>query len=66
MNDEQAKLAEVRRRMITDHHTDTSGSDASRWWSCRVCAWSWRHGQPELHEPSCPLRPVVKVLKEAP
>ena len=48
------RLAEVRRRMITDYYTGTS-PDSPHWWACRVCSWVWRNGEAELHEPSCPL-----------
>ena len=48
------RLAEVRRRMITDFWDGTSPM-AGHWWSCRVCTRTWRDGQPESHEPGCPL-----------
>ena len=49
------RLAEVRRRMITDFYTGTS-DDSPHWWTCRVCDYSWRHGEEDSHEETCPLK----------
>ena len=54
MNTEE-RLAEVRRRMITDFYKSAAPGSA-QWWSCQVCGWVWRENEAELHEPSCPLK----------
>ena len=50
----EARIAELRKRLIVEFYTGTEAK-ATRFLSCRVCGWSWRKGQPEAHEPSCPL-----------
>lgn len=55
---EQA-LRGVKLRMVRDHYTDTTGSDEFRRWVCYICEWGWRHGDAELHEPSCPLQALI-------
>mgnify|MGYP001585905410 CR=1 FL=1 len=52
------KWDEVRRRMIRDHCSGTSLA-SPHFWLCQVCAWAWRYGEPELHEPTCPLVEVT-------
>ena len=48
------RLAEVRRRMIIAFQTSTN-ADAPQWWACHICSWTWKDGEQELHEPTCPL-----------
>ena len=48
-------VGELRKRLIRDHYTDTTGSNDSRWWGCRVCEWVWRHGDKENHDVDCPM-----------
>lgn len=60
----RVRLREAHRRTVRDHYTGT-GSDAPRYWSCGLCAWSWKHGEPELHEPTCPLAGLDTVLGDA-
>lgn len=59
----RAALREVHRRVVTDHYTGTS-KDSPRYWSCRLCSWTWKCGEAALHEPSCPLADRA-VLGEA-
>lgn len=47
-------LAAVRRRMVVDHYTGTA-PDSARYWVCRICAWLWKDGESENHDPTCPL-----------
>ena len=49
------RLAEVRRRVITDF-SDGTGPSSNHWWVCRLCEWVWRDGEAELHEESCPMK----------
>lgn len=52
--DTRAALREVRRRKVTEYHTGTN-PDSPRYWSCGLCSWTWKAGEAEVHEPSCPL-----------
>lgn len=50
-----ARLAEVRRRAISDFYTGTS-LDACHQAFCMICEWGWPYDEKEGHEPTCPLR----------
>ncbi len=50
----EARLAEVRRRVIVDFWDGTSG-DSGHWGTCRLCEWLWSFGEPEMHDAGCPM-----------
>ena len=45
------RFAEVRRRQaLVDFYT--SADPKSHHCTCRLCDWTWRYGEKELHEPT--------------
>ena len=48
------RLAKVRRLMVTAFWKGT-GTEELQWWACHICSWTWKEGDKELHEPTCPL-----------
>ena len=53
------RMAEVERRVIIEYWNGTN-SDAGHFKSCRLCGWTWRYGEPEQHEATCPMREDMK------
>lgn len=53
----EQRLAEVRKRMITDYYTGTS-PNSPHYWVCRVCDGIWTDGEVELHRRDCPITPL--------
>ena len=49
------RMAEVRRRVIVDYNTSTA-SDSPQFSACLICNWCWNRGEPEMHEPGCPIQ----------
>ena len=60
----EAQVKEIRRRMVRDFYAGTS-PDSTHWWACGVCSWTWRDGEAELHERTCPLAQQA-LSQEAP
>ena len=64
LQEHRKALREVHRRVVVDHYTGSS-PDSPRWSNCRLCSGTWRYGEPELHEPTCPLAAELEdVVKE--
>ena len=65
LQEHRKALLAVRRRVVVDHYTGSS-PDSPHFWSCRLCTWIWKHGEPELHEPTCPLAAAPEPGSVAP
>ena len=50
-----AALREALRKEVVDRVTDYGKVPPLPVWTCGHCKASWRDGEPELHEPTCPL-----------
>ena len=60
-----AALAQVKalREALIQPFYRATGPDSPQWWSCRVCSYTWKHGEDERHEAHCPF--ATALVKEA-
>ena len=55
------RIREVQARVVRDFYSGTNTTNL-RWWSCQVCSWIWRDGQPANHELGCPIEGIDKPV----